>query len=137
MNQPPPVPPPPPTPQPKGISPGTGCLVVVIATIVGAVVLSLAGVGDDGSSGGSDDAGAELACSHFHNVAVDASEGILTGSELREKLQEIDDSASVSEDAAVRTAARSMLAANTAGDRERFEQAVGSMSDACDAYRDG
>jgi hypothetical protein len=79
------------------------------------------------------DASAQLACSHFFNVARDASAGILTEAELREKLKEVNDDARVSDVSGVRNAAQAMLAAATSGDADSFTDAVTAMGDACRA----
>jgi hypothetical protein len=75
------------------------------------VLLFLAGCGS--SEGSGTDAGAEAACRHFGNVANDARAGILSNDEFRQKVKEIYDDASVSEDALIRDEARAMLAAAT------------------------
>lgn len=79
------------------------------------------------------DAAAQLACDHFRNVAGDASQGILTEAELREKLAEVDDDAQISEVDGVRNAARAMLRAVTQGDSEALSDAVEEMDAACDS----
>lgn len=95
---------------------------------IGRIVLLLAGllVAGCGSSDNTD-ASAELACSHFRNVANDVSAGILNTTEFRDKIKEIYDTASVSDDAEVREEAQGMLAAATdvaageSGSAERFK----------------
>jgi hypothetical protein len=54
---------------------------------------------------------------------------------MREKLKEVYGTASNSDDGAVRSAAREMLATFTDRDVSGFESAVNRMSDACDPYR--
>jgi hypothetical protein len=66
------------------------------------------------------DARTTVTCEHFHNVAVDVSEGILSDTELRDKLKEIDSSARGSEDASVRTAAPSSALYGHSGRRKRI-----------------
>lgn len=83
------------------------------------------------SSSSDGDASSRLACSHFFNVAGDASAGLLTETELREKLKEVNDNAKVSDVAGVRNAARAMLAAATSGNADAFTDAVTSMGNAC------
>jgi hypothetical protein len=83
------------------------------------------------SSSNDGDASSRLACSHFFNVAGDASAGLLTEAELREKLKEVNDDARVSEVAGVRNAAQAMLAAITSGDADAFTAAVTTMGNAC------
>ncbi len=83
------------------------------------------------SSGRDGDASSRLACSHFRNVAGDASAGILTDSELRQKLKEVNDTAKVSDVSSVRRAAQSMLSASTSGSLDSLSSAVSSMDSAC------
>jgi hypothetical protein len=85
------------------------------------------------SSSNDGDASSRLACSHFFNVASDASAGVLTDAELREKLKEVNNDAKVSDVAGVRNAARAMLAAATSGDGDAFTTAVTAMGNACRA----
>ncbi len=99
-----------------------------------AVILSVAAVlagCEDAPSGsaGTGDASARNACGHFRNVVRDA--GILTDAELREKLKEVDRSASVSDVFAVRAASRAMLSNATSGDADAFGVAVLDMSSGC------
>ena len=93
-----------------------------------ALMLGACSEGDSsGDEGG--DASAELACTHFRNVASDAD--ILSNAELREKLREVHDDAQVSEEPGIAESARSMLSSITSNDLKSFESAVGLMSDAC------
>lgn len=85
------------------------------------------------SSSGEGDASSRLACSHFFNVANDATAGVLTVEELREKLKEVNDNAKVSEAPGIRESARAMLAAVTSDDGDGFLEAVEAMGDACRA----
>lgn len=71
-----------------------------------------------------------LACSHFRNVMGDASDGVLTDEELREKLREVDENAAIAT-AEVQAAARSMFATVTSGTVEEFTAAVEDMHEAC------
>lgn len=94
------------------------------------IVVLAAACGSNGS-GSEGDASAELACTHFRNVAADAGAGILTGSELRTKLQEVYNDAQVSLEPGVADGAREMLAAVTEGDTQRFETAATDFSSSC------
>jgi hypothetical protein len=79
-----------------------------------------------------DTSGSREACSHFRNVAADYSAGVLTLSELRDKLIEVRDrSAAASTN--VRNASTVMLAAITSGDVEGLTAAVKQMTVACQA----
>jgi hypothetical protein len=117
-------------------------------SLLTAAALILVGCGSDADQAGSDsvtpasssvapsteaapeaDASAQLACRHFRNVMGDLE--ILSGAELREKVQEVHDTARVSEEPGVAPAAREMLAAATADDGDRFLTAVGDMHEAC------
>lgn len=73
-----------------------------------------------------------LACDHFRNIAADVSAGVLTDAELRDKLKEVYDNASIATPE-VREAAREMLAALTAGDVDAFSVAISDMDAACTA----
>jgi hypothetical protein len=77
------------------------------------------------------DASARLACGHWANVFQDAVDGVLTDAEIRDKIIEIEDSASVSEQQRVATAARSLLQAATANDGDQFLDAANKMNKAC------
>lgn len=91
------------------------------------LLLLLAGCG---SSESSSDASAEAACRHFRNVVGDAD--ILNNAELREKLKEIHDTASASEDAELQESARGMLASVTEGSpAERFKWHADDFVAAC------
>lgn len=102
-----------------------------IAAAVLALALASCGggsadAGSDADDGTHDDSG--LACRHFRNIAGDAAEGILTDAELREKLKEVDDNASIATPE-VAAAARDMLAAATSG--SGLGDAVTAMGEAC------
>ena len=73
------------------------------------------------------------ACEHFHNTAVDYSDGVMTDSEFRENLQEVEGDAVGSP---VEVEARAMLREFTTGTPEGFNAAVGTMSAACDSILD-
>ena len=113
-------------------------VVVVLSLIAGACSSSDSGTARpasspaaQSSSSNEGDASSRLACSHFFNVANDASAGILTEAELREKLKEVNNDAQVSDVSGVRNAAREMLSAATSGDADAFTEAVTDMGDAC------
>lgn len=74
-----------------------------------------------------------IPCERFHAFAVDATQGILTSAEFRQRLQQIDERSFGSE---VQDEARVMLAAYTQrGEGPLFNYAVSAMSAACDPYR--
>jgi hypothetical protein len=75
------------------------------------------------------DASARLACEHFRNVAGDVTAGILTGPELREKLQEVHETARVSENEGIASGAQAMLAGATSG--EGFADAINEFGESC------
>lgn len=116
------------TGQPKS---GWKPLLVVTAIVVLVIVLlaSFSSSSDDDGS----DASARLACGHFRNVMADVARGVLTDAELRDKLQEIDEDASVSEVSDVRLYASAMLTASTMGDTDVLILATGDMDAACTA----
>lgn len=84
----------------------------------------------------SDDQRAEedssLACDHFHNVAADYADGILTPTELRTKLREINDNASIATPR-IQAAATAMLREVTSGTDDSLADAVREMGAACAA----
>lgn len=102
-----------------------------LVLLVGVLVLAACGGTDSGP-----DAGAQLACTHFSNVAQDAADGVLTNEELRSKIKEVEDDASVSDEPGVADAARRMLAAVTAVDPEAYGDAVTDFVAACNAAAD-
>jgi hypothetical protein len=59
------------------------------------------------------DTAAGLACGHLRNIAGDAGAGILSDTEFRDKIKEVYDTASVSNDADIRMYSRELLAAVT------------------------
>lgn len=73
-----------------------------------------------------------LACDHFRHVLDDASDGVLSDAELRTKLQEVEDDASIASPS-VQAAARSLLAAVTSGTGEDISGAASALLDACQA----
>lgn len=62
----------------------------------------------------------------------DTVEGILTDTELRQKLVEVDDDAAIATPE-VQAAARKMLRAITQDERDTFMTSIVEMSDACKA----
>lgn len=77
------------------------------------------------------DASARLACPHFRNIAGDAADGLITGPELREKIKEVEDNASVSEVPGLSESGRRLLRAVTQGDADEFIAAVDAFSEKC------
>lgn len=78
------------------------------------------------------DASADLACTHFRNVAADAGAGILAYDELREKLQEVYDDARYSEEPGIAEGAERMLADATAVSGT-LPDSMRAFADACSA----
>lgn len=105
-----------------------GCLVVLGICAVLGVLISM--WGNSGSTPESDSDRAvgqsSLACDHFRNIMVDVQNGVLTDAEIRGKLQEVEDNASIATDE-VQQAAIGMLAAITQGNTEGLTRAVGEM----------
>jgi hypothetical protein len=99
---------------------------VVVLIIVGYVVTAVILANDDSEIG---DASAQLACRDFYDVAGEAD--LITDAELRDRLQDIWNTAEVSETPGIAEAARAMLAAATSGDVDALEVAVDDMSAAC------
>lgn len=87
-----------------------------------------------GSRDGNDssDASARMACRHFRNVAGDIADGTLTGAEARQKFVEINDTASVSENAELSSATTALLAAMTRGDEDAAAAGMRLVDAACD-----
>lgn len=102
--------------------------VALVAAVIGLASCS----GGAGNTGGAD-SGAQLACSHFRNVATDYNAGVLTASELRDKLKQVDDDAQISGEPGVATAARQLLAASTAGNENEMARQVTALNAACTA----
>jgi hypothetical protein len=73
---------------------------------------------------------ASLACDHFRNIVGDVSKGVLTVGELREKLKEVDDNASIAP-VDVQLAATELLSTVTRDDADGFLIAMSSMDTAC------
>jgi hypothetical protein len=130
---PPPASTPPVTPPKQQSRTSTIVGAVVALLVVGLVVMCASGAfkSDKSSSLPGADASAKVSCGHFRNVANDASKGVLGVDQLLPKMREVYDSARVSDNIRVRTAAQEMLAAITA-DRDATVQ-VNEMSAACTA----
>lgn len=78
------------------------------------------------------DASTRVSCEHFRNIMSDVAQGVLNDAELRDKLKEVNDSASVSERDDIRAGAVAMLRAITTGTTEEFLTAAGEFDSACD-----
>jgi hypothetical protein len=78
------------------------------------------------------DASTRVSCAHFRNVMGDVQQGILNDAELRDKLKEVNDSASVSEREDIRAGGTAMLRAMTTGTTEELLTAAGKFDTACD-----
>jgi hypothetical protein len=100
----------------------------------GVAVVVLAACGGDDSPG---DAGARLACRDFRSAARDQTDGLLTPSELRDRLKAVNDNARLSEEPDIAQAGQDLLAeATTAGDQINnpdYAAAVTRFGTACEA----
>lgn len=105
-----------------------GCLGFIILTLLVSVCVALVSVGEDGSA--PQYAGGKSACTHFRNVVSDGAAGLLTDAELREKLKEVNSSASSAE-LSIRRAGTNMLSAVTRGDTDGYVAAGTQMLAAC------
>lgn len=98
-----------------------------------ALLLTLGGCAETGGSGGGDEVDqSSLACDHFRNVSGDASQGLLTDAEMREKMKEVHSNAAIATPE-IRAASTKMLSAITSGELGRFTKAIGKMDSACTA----
>lgn len=98
-----------------------------------ALVALLAGCGDStGSAAKGPDASARAACEHFRNVADDVADGILTPSELREKVKDIYDAAQVTKEPGMAPAGRRLLAAATSGGTDELLSGFRRFDMECD-----
>lgn len=97
---------------------------LIAALFVGCVALS-----DGNGRSESDDSAVKVSCRHFRNIAGDAS--MLTDAELREKLKEVQQSASVAESDELRAAAQEMVVEITRGTTSEFEDAVSRFGSEC------
>lgn len=96
--------------------------------IVGVLVV-LSGCGSAGEGLG--DASAELACTHFRDVASDAADGLLTNAELRGKLQEVYNDAKYSDSPGIAEGAERMVRDVTQGDTADMKAAIPAFDQAC------
>jgi hypothetical protein len=78
------------------------------------------------------DASTRVSCEHFRNIMSDVAQGILSDAELRDKIKEVNESASVSERADIRAGGVAMLRAMTTGTTEDLLTAAGEFDTACD-----
>lgn len=104
-----------------------GCIIPVVGVILLTMILVIVGIVGSGNHSASD---SSLACDHFRNVMSDAKQGILTDSELRDKLQQVNGDADIGT-SDVQSAATAMLAAITQGDSLGLSDAEGQMYSAC------
>jgi hypothetical protein len=107
--------------------------VIVIVAVIGGC--SAMAVNTDTSSSSSSSAGGDTStqasCSHFRDIASDMSKGILTDTEIRSKMQEVYDTASISLDPGIPDGAQALLAAATAGDPTALATAISAFSTSC------
>lgn len=82
------------------------------------------------SSGSEAEQHSRLACTHFRNIAGDAE--LMTDSEIRSKMKEVHDDASIATPG-VRSASRDALAAITSGSTAEFQAAIQRLDSACDS----
>lgn len=104
-----------------------GCL--AFAVVIAVLFVSCVASGDDNGGGGSEDSAVSVSCRHFRNIAGDAP--MLTDAELREKLLEVQQSASVAQSSELRAAAREMVIEVTRGTPAGFNEAVTRFGDEC------
>ena len=102
---------------------------VALAVLLIAIVI--VGCGQSEGGGGGDGNDSSLACDHFRNVAYDVSRGLLTDREMREKLKEVYDNASIATPR-IRSAAEKMLAGATSYNIPRLRAGIREMDAACD-----
>lgn len=79
---------------------------------------------------GGGDSGAKLACRDFYDVARNID--LMNDAELRERLQDIWNTAEVSETPGIAESAREMLAGMTSGDSDQLSEGVDGMAAACE-----
>lgn len=97
------------------------------------VVALLLGACGDGSTSEPEDILAESACEKFRIVADDVRAGVLTDSELRERLKDIYDEGRFADNKEIADASERMLAAVTTGTEAEGATAVEDMDAACTA----
>jgi hypothetical protein len=78
---------------------------------------------------------ATSACEHFNNVYIDAADGVLSDTELRKKIQEVNETASASTVPEIRTAARDVLSSLTTGTTDTAVTAMTKMLSECNSYK--
>lgn len=76
---------------------------------------------------------AGISCDHFRNVMSDEASGILSNSELRDKIKQVYGDSQGATAAGITSGAQAMLAAVTADDGTAFMAAATTFSGACDA----
>lgn len=110
------------------------CLAIgAILLVIGALSNNGSGSKSSSSSGNSSSAtvanvSATAACVHWHNIMGDVQAGILSDSEIREKVKEVRDDAIT---VGVKNAATDLLAAVTSGNRSQVKTATVGMMLAC------
>ena len=105
-----------------------GCLgSLVLVSVVGAMCGLLLSGGEDG------DLGTKWACIHFRELMSDLEAGIVTDSEIHEKMKTVQNRASASENIDVRFSATNLLRAAIIGDPEGFLRSTQSMHHVCEA----
>lgn len=106
----------------------------VVGALVLFVVMTSCGwyvIGQSEPQLGEDDAAARAACRHWSNVASDATRGLLTDAELREKIREVYDSGRVSDDSGIALGSERLLASVTSGTVADFAAAADAFGAAC------
>lgn len=103
-----------------------GCLGVIVLAVLAGIAIALIPTTEPAH-----DAAARNACTHWWNVRADMFAGILTDDEIRTKVREVYDSASLSDERAVRDNARTLLAAATSRDLVTFQESVDALTEAC------
>jgi hypothetical protein len=108
-------------------------LVAFVALIggCGALTSNSNSSSDTTSSLSSGDSSTRVSCSHFRDITSDISKGILSDTEIRSKMQEVYDSASISSDPGIPGGGQALLSAATAGDSTALALAISAFSTAC------
>lgn len=117
-----------PDPPSKGMTIFGG--IMLVAIIGGCGAMTSSSNTNTSSSGGSDNA-TGASCEHFRNIVGDISKGILSDTEIRGKMQEVYDTASISLDPGIPDGAQALLAAATAGDPAAMATAISAFSTSC------
>lgn len=97
----------------------------ILLAVIMLVVVTACETGDDR------DGAAELACRHFRNIAADASAGLMTDSEIREKFQQVQSNSDYAEVPGMRAAGRALVAAWTSGTVQTKTDAVNAFDASC------